>query len=328
MKINWHEYLKEIKGSQYFKIIQPIFKGSTSDKKFYIETVQGHRLLLKIVPSNQKSFKFNEFQSLRYLDKIKIPVNVPITHGEFDEGNSTYFIYRWLDGTSCHEYLKNISEKRQFLIGEKAGKVLKKIHTLAFDIDIERWCTKNFEDTENLILEYMQLKEKNTYLIDQIENLKHYNKKLFPKKIVLCHGDYHEGNLIVTLNGEIGVIDMDKTRAFDNYFDFQTLNTLSLSNAPFANGQIMGYFNNKPPKSFFEALKFGTLRIIIAQQIQKQSSDALASDIQIADKTLPLYLEMYENFDLDIPKWYCNAIYDECHSTSIDDEYTIIDVIL
>jgi len=312
MAVNWRVYLKSIKGSQYFKVIQPILKGSTQDKKFYIETVQGHQLLLKIAPIKDKRKKFKEFESLKYLEKMKISVNSPITFGEFNFGREIYTIYRWLEGTSCREYLDAASEKRQYLFGEKAGKVLRRVHKLKVAENMDKWCENNVKYLEKLCDKYKELPEKSEMILGQLEGVMEHGRSYRPKKIVLCHGDYHVGNLIVTLLGEVGVIDMDRSVVADTYYDFPILlKFLPSSGTPFANGQIMGYFEDKPPKSFFESLKYGVITQIMSQALRKNSKKANATDIYEADKNFELYCEMYDNFTLDVPKWYSGKIFED-----------------
>ncbi|MDD4772994.1 MAG: phosphotransferase, partial [Eubacteriales bacterium] len=73
----------------------------------------------------------------------------------------------------------------------------------------------------------------------------------------LLHGDFHEGNLMFSDNGELYVIDLfDEGFGFcgDPWYDFRLL--IRTAGTRFIQGLIRGYFNGEAPEAFWEVLTY------------------------------------------------------------------------
>jgi len=65
------------------------------------------------------------------------------------------------------------------------------------------------------------------------------------------HGDFHIGNLIVTPDNTLGVIDFNRWDYGDPFEEFYKMMLFSRElSIPFAMGQINGYFENRVPNNF------------------------------------------------------------------------------
>ncbi|MCP6429213.1 phosphotransferase, partial [Klebsiella pneumoniae] len=58
------------------------------------------------------------------------------------------------------------------------------------------------------------------------------------------HGDYHIGNMIITNNYELGIIDFDRLDYGDPWEEFNRIVWCACASSVFAAGRINGYFEN------------------------------------------------------------------------------------
>jgi Predicted aminoglycoside phosphotransferase len=73
-----------------FSKIEPITKGMSGDKKYYIETVDGKHQLLRVADSSEYSQKRTEFEVMKHLVTLGVPMPLPIDFGTCDDGKCVY----------------------------------------------------------------------------------------------------------------------------------------------------------------------------------------------------------------------------------------------
>lgn len=118
----------------------------------------------------------------------------------------------------------------------------------------------------------------------------------------LQHGDYHIGNMVITKDNVIGIIDFDKMDIADPIDDFKPF-VWNVNKSPiFQTGLIDGYYNNDIPKSFFETLALYAAESCIGHISWPITFDEkeINTAIEVADKVY----EWYKGFTLVIPTWY------------------------
>lgn len=69
--------MRDIKGYNTFIKIQQINKGMSSDKKYYIETAGGRRLLLRTSDISEYERKHAEFEIMKKAVMLGIPMPPP-----------------------------------------------------------------------------------------------------------------------------------------------------------------------------------------------------------------------------------------------------------
>ena len=150
-----------------------------------------------------------------------------------------------------------MSETEQYILGLKAGEILKKMHTLPVHRNTLDWEERYFTIIDERIAAYRSKGvsfERNDVILEYFECnriLLHGRAQCF------LHGDYHEGNLMVNTDGEIYVIDpLDE--GFGNYgdpwYDFKTFG--ENNNAYYSTGFVHGYFDGEPPQIFWDVLTY------------------------------------------------------------------------
>lgn len=68
--------------------VEPLHKGWSSDQKYYIETAEGRRLLLRIADSSEYSRKKTEFAMMGQVAALGVPMSRPVDFGICDNGRS------------------------------------------------------------------------------------------------------------------------------------------------------------------------------------------------------------------------------------------------
>ena len=100
------------------------------EKKFYVETSNGEKRLLRINDMQYYDWLEGDFRMYGYVAASSIHVSKPICMGSFHEGTLAYQLYTWLDGEDLIAALSRMGQEEQFLTGIKSGALMKKLHTL------------------------------------------------------------------------------------------------------------------------------------------------------------------------------------------------------
>ena len=170
--------MKDIKNYETFIKIEPVDKGWSKDKKYYIKTVNGEELLLRIANISEYERKKYEFDLMKRISALGINMSQPFDFGTCDNGKSVYQLFLWCEGEDAERVLPELSESEQYALGKKAGEIFHKIHTMdmlpeSFDwfisygknidnrIESYKHCGMTF-DGDNVILNYI---EKNHHII-------------------------------------------------------------------------------------------------------------------------------------------------------------------
>lgn len=118
------------------------------------------------------------------------------------------------------------------------------------------------------------------------------------------HGDYHVGNMVITIKGELGIIDFNRIDYGDPWEEFNRI-TFCVNTSPiFASGYINGYFDDEVPDLFFR---------LIALYIASNQLSAIPWVISFGKKEVATMLKQAENImawynglKTYIPNWYIN----------------------
>lgn len=285
-----------------FAKIEPIKKGMSGDKKYYIETVDGKQLLLRITDSSEYSQKKTEYEAMKEMVARNVPMPPPIDFGICDNGKSVYMLLSWVEGVEVEAILPTLSPKEQYQMGLESGEILRKIHSIQAEDVVSNWSERyysvinprldafhsegvNFPGCE-IILDYL---ERNRELLDNRPQCRH-------------HGDYHMGNMIQTASGHLSIIDWH-TVDFDNYGDpWYEFNRIGIECAEFAAGQINGYFNNKVPVKFWRLLMYYLSASAITSIVWSKyfAPDELSAILKMNTDIL----HWFDNMKNPVPTWY------------------------
>jgi aminoglycoside phosphotransferase (APT) family kinase protein len=250
------EYIKDIRNYDTFAVIKPITKGMSGDQKYYVETTDGKRLLLRISDISEYDRKKAEYEMMERAYEHGVLTPKPYDFDLCDGGKSVYSLTGWLDGTDAETQMPHMNATEQYRMGLKAGAVLRKIHSLPAPDVAEPWGARFRRKVQARIDLYHEhnLQSESGDLI--IKYLHDKESLLDSRPQTFWHGDFNAGNHMITPEGEIAVFDFNHWNLGygDPWWEFVLVAWGEEPYAHYFTGMINGYFDNDPPQAFFEVL--------------------------------------------------------------------------
>ncbi len=293
----------DIPDAEHWLKIEFIDKGWSADQKYYIETDDDRKLVIRLADISQYQKKKAEYQAMEIIRKLGIDMSEPIDFGTCADGKMVYILLSWLEGELAEEALPGMDTQKQQNLGITAGKILKRIHSVRAPDGLPDWETRMINKINTKISQYRNcgyMVPNESRLIRFInDNIKYLRNR--PQ--TLQHGDYHPGNFIMTPDERLGIIDFNRTDFGDPWEEFVRLTTFTKAiSIPFAIGQINGYFKNRVPEKFFRLTAlysaidahFGITWAIPFGRDDIERSLARSQSI----------FEDYNGFETCVPAWY------------------------
>lgn len=248
--------ISSVQGYETFTKIESISKGWSGDKKYAIETAAGQRLLLRIADASQSERKKSEFEMMKRVFALGVPMSEPIEFGWCDGGKSVYTLLRWCDGEDAEAALPLLTETEQYVLGLQSGRILKKIHAILAPQAQEDWAVRFARKTNTKIEKYRACGiafAGDDAIIDYLQT----NMPLLAQRPqCFQHGDYHVGNMVISSDGKLSVIDFNRFDFGDPWEELNRIVWSAAASPHFATGQLVGYFGGRPPMEFFCLLAF------------------------------------------------------------------------
>ena len=296
---------KDIPRYPTWDIITKIDKGWSHDTKYYIKDNSNEEFVLRVSDIQFFEQKQNEFNTVKLLSKMDIDMSVPIDFGICNDGANVYSLLTYIDGDQAELLLSNYSPDEQYQMGVKMGKALKKIHSVGFTYN-NNWEETYTNKIHSRIKMYHECPVKSDKIDEVITFVLNHLYLLKDRPICLSHGDYHSGNMIIAPTGNISIIDFNRVKYGDPYYEYNRLYFSYRISPIFAKGQIDGYFNNKIPDDFFLYFKFYILSVIIGNIAW--ASEFSEEDVTFALKSIDEIYDDYDSLKETLPKWYKNTL--------------------
>jgi aminoglycoside phosphotransferase (APT) family kinase protein len=300
------EMISDIPLSNEWTTVRSINEGWSTDKKYYVKDNRGEQYLLRISSGTCYQEESHLYDSFKKLNKIDIPVSKLLKSGLCNNGKNTYRLFNWIEGIEIQKILGNLSEEEQYKNGFDAGNILRKIHEIGSPSDRLSWGEHYNQKIEKKIILYNNCGitfPNSERLMGFIQNKR---SLIYGRPQSFHHGDFHIGNMLITPDEQLAIIDFNRLDYGDPWEEFNRIPWSASESSWFATGQINGYFGNKVPKGFFE---------LMALYIAVNQLGAIPWAIPEGDKELKVVLnqtkevlEWYENFEQIIPKWYQGVI--------------------
>ncbi|XMB85998.1 aminoglycoside phosphotransferase family protein [Mycoplasmatota bacterium WC44] len=288
------DYLKIIKEKHNIKELILLEGGYSFDEKYHFYS--NSHYTLKIYDISQSDSVKRKLKVMKKFLEMGVRCPEVICYGEVD--NKCYSIVTFIEGETGQEIVK-YSNDLQYEVGLASGKELKIMHSLEYDesIDIYEFHKSKFERVYNEVKELGIKIEKEQIILDFIhDNLDLLRNR--PTKIL--HGDYHLENSVYNNMGYVGCYDFNRMKVTDPIRDFERSSVFSREfSVPYVKGLFDGYGFNKD--------NFKILKIYLALGIfnatlwtYKLFPDQIDHDNQLTK----MILDDYNDFKLDVPKWY------------------------
>ncbi len=236
--------------------IEPEKRGWSNDRKFHITDNHGNELLLRLADISQHDKKQQEFLWMQKAAATGIPMSQPLEFGICENGRSVYTLLNWIPGAEAEEVIKGYTPKQCYDLGIKAGKFLRRIHSIPSPPSNDTYCSMR-QVYEQKLRRYHECGMQVTGAGDFLSYIDAAFSLLVGLPGSYLHGDYHVGNMIITPDNELAIIDFNRFKFGDYIRDFNRLAVFSRQiSTDFARGQIDGYFDGQIADEFFPRLAF------------------------------------------------------------------------
>ncbi|MEG0847248.1 MAG: phosphotransferase [Niameybacter sp.] len=300
-----YEVLRDIPDFSKWTKIEQINKGWSQDRKYYVENNENRKFLVRIAEATQYEAKEKEYQFLQKVNRIDAPMSRAIEFGKCQHNQFVYMVLTWVEGQSLNECLANLSEDKQYALGVDAGKLLKKIHQIKVaqeDRHLQDRKERKLGGIAKYKLSPNRIPNDEPIIAFVEENIHLLN----PYPSVYLHGDFHPGNMILTPDNKLGIIDFNRWKYGDQYEEFYKIQSfareLSIS---FSKGQIDGYFEGKPTELFWKVLSVYVAHAALHSIVWAEKFGQ--EEVEGMKKRCFEALEDYDYFERTVPKWYETA---------------------
>ena len=291
-----------------FTRIELIKKGMSGDKKYYVETVNNERVLLRVSDMSEYDRKKAEYDRMMLMASAEVPMSRPVSFGICNDNKNVYQLLTWCDGENLETVLSLMSETEQYVTGLKAGEILRKIHSvpaLTADTIIGSWHERysGFIDESIKAFRESGVKADSSELLLQYFNNNRYLLNTRPSGYL--HGDYHTGNMIY-YDKNIAVIDWE-IHLFGCYGDPWWEVLYYYINPYYSSGVVRGYFNDDPPKEFWKI--YSIYAAVSAISSIPWAYYRCPSELDAKIKNCSDVVEWFDNMKNPVPTWYLKDFY-------------------
>ena len=282
---------------------EPINKGWSSDKKYCVTDENGTRYLLRVSDISEYDKKLSEFNMMKQVSALGVPMCHPIEFGVSDEG--VYSIQSWIDGEDAEDIIPTLSDTERYVYGLESGHILRRIHSIPAPATQEDWETRFNRKMDYKIKKYTEcpLKYENGQaFIDYINENRHLLKG---RPQTYQHGDYHIGNMMIDSNGKLYIIDFNRNDYGDPWEEFNRIVWGAQKSPIFASGMVNGYFDSDVPLEFWK---------LLALYISSNTLSSLpwaipfgTDQIEVMVNQAKKVLSWYDNMRNPVPAWYSKS---------------------
>lgn len=284
--------------------IDLLCKGWSKDIKYIVEDKLQNKFLLRVSDSASYDRKYNQFNFLKEIEKLGVNTPRPYEIDRFEDG-SVYMVLSWVEGKDAQGIMPTLDENNQYLLGKEAGRILKKIHSIPVVSDkpwndvYQNKIPRKIKLAKGASIKHPHLDVFVNYVLTNMYLIEDSNTKW-------QHGDYHLGNMVITNDLKLGIVDFDKADKADPIDDFKPFFWNVINTPAFEIGLIDGYFDDKPTETFFKKLALYAAESCIGHVFWaiQFGEEEVKTALEICDKVY----EWYKGFTTFIPTWYDNKL--------------------
>jgi len=292
----------DLPGQDQWQTCTLLDKGWSNDTKYVITTKTEDQRLLRISAGSEYLRKAEEYQVLVRLSKLNLPISRPIDFGYCRNQTQVYTLLTWMPGEDLALNLPKFSTKKQYELGLESGLILKELHSVEAPKDLSVWSDKFNKKIDRTIKRYKECPYQVEGLDAVIDYLNTNRSYLANRPLSFHHGDYHCGNMTLTDDGGLSIIDFNRFDYGDPWEEFNRIVwDVALSHA-FANGRLHGYFNGEPPDLFFRLLALYVGNNILASIPWAMSFDQ--KELEVMQDQAKAVLKWYDGYKTYYPSWY------------------------
>ncbi|MBN2065994.1 MAG: phosphotransferase [Candidatus Thermoplasmatota archaeon] len=278
--------------------------GTSDDKKYKVNTSNGSKYLICMYDSINIERVKKVAALLKILDTEGIPAQKLVDLIASESIRKVYLVLEWCDGADAFAIIPTLTKVEQYNLGVQSGRILQKIHSLQIpgqDEDVH-WANKITNQTRERIQQYKE----SGYRFDGDEAVIQYLEEnimlVKGRPQSLRHGDYHFGNIIVSKEMSLTIIDWNSCGYGDPWEEFQQMAWFAAASPFFAIGQLHGYFNGDPPIEFFPILAFYMASCAISSIVYAgRKAKQILEYMILRGKDTVMWFECFRSL---YPNWY------------------------
>lgn len=195
--------MRDIPNYETFTKVELIHKGWSSDKKYYVETGNGEKLLLRVSDISNYDDKKHEFDIMKRITAAGINMSQPIDFGICDDGKSVYQLMTWCEGEEAKELLPSLSEQEQYEFGWKAGQMLLKMQSVESCPPSPEWAEIYRAKVKEYIKNYKNCGETLAGAELLFPFLDKHSSCLENRPMCLLHADFQSDNMVISSKKEL-----------------------------------------------------------------------------------------------------------------------------
>ncbi|WP_127529598.1 aminoglycoside phosphotransferase family protein [Paenibacillus kobensis] len=288
-------------------LIEPIYKGYSSDLKFWLKHQDGTVYVLRTYSLEQEAAKRREFNVLAMMEAQGVACSRPVEIGELPERQLGYMVVSCVDGNDAADELPLLSEREQYEAGVQAGLELRRMHQVQCpDSSVADWESR-------MLAKHRRYREDYAACGAAIEGddklfafIDHHLPLMKDRPNRFQHDDFHVSNLIMKDGKLSGVIDFNRYDWGDPVHDFLKTGMFSAEiSIPFSVGIMDAYHEQSEPDELFWQLfsLYSAMNLVASVVwILKVKPEELGI---MMDKVRKVMGD-HDNFDSVVPNWYRN----------------------
>lgn len=297
------EELLSIDSSQEWRTVDRIDKGWSGDVKYHITKRDSQELLLRVSDISLYDRKKKEYEAMMMLNGCEVLMSRPVDFGICNKGRNVFVLLTWIDGSDAEEILPTMSPKEQYTLGYDVGRALRRIHSVPappdqidWEVRFNRKIDRKIKDHEACVIKIDGADKIINYINENRPLLKHRTQ-------TFQHGDFHVGNMVITEENRIGIIDFNRYDYGDPWEEFNRIVWCAGVSRYFASGRINGYFADDVPELFFR---------LMALYIGSNTLSSVPWAVPFGETEVKTMLDQardvlawYDDFRTCVPNWYC-----------------------
>jgi len=294
--------MKDISNFETFKKVEQINKGWSSDTKYFVETFDGKKYLLRVSDISEYETKKVEYENIKRFSVLGFNMSLPINFGVCDNGQKVYQLLTWCDGVEAKELLPTLSNKEQYDYGCKAGEILSKMQTLEYYQSSSDWENYFCNKIENYIQAYKSCGKTFQGYDKLVSFIETHKSCLNNRPRCFLHEDFQSDNMVISPDKELYIIDFQQCGIVDPYYALMSAMVTAEVSTSFAIGQIQTYFNYNIPYEFWILNAFYMFAETI--NVFAVACSIGEEELNYSFKMIEYMFEWFDNLNDVIPSWY------------------------
>ena len=207
-----------------------------------------------------------------------------------------------MPGQDAEPALRGLTPAQQYGLGLRAGLALRQLHALPAFADAKPWEARFNAKMDAKIRAYRDCPIRFRGGERLVEYIQDHRTLLRGRPQGFQHGDYHCGNMTLTQDLRLGVVDFNRMDSGDPWEEFNRIVWSAQLSPAFARGTVDGYFDGAPPLAFWK---------LLALYIASNTLGSLPWAVPFGEEQMDIMreqaaqvLDWYDGMENPVPRWY------------------------